>query len=105
LSVKDQEKGGRQRNNFDRALASVVSYCEDPPEWHSQPPKYILGLSLPATHAYFRWLKSRVRRPLRERLGLWILLLNPIDKESIYAVSPNEEYPESSRYSILPFQM
>ena len=66
-----------QRTNFDRALSSVVSYYG---EDNSKLPKkcdraiQYLGLALPETEHYIRELKRRVRKPLRQRLNLWILL-------------------------------
>ncbi len=83
-------KQSTQRNNFDRALASVVSYFEDSDEttnYHTR-----LGLALPATPTYLHLLNERVRKPLRKRLNLWVLLFDPLTK-SICAVSPDEEYP------------
>ena len=75
-----------QRNNFDRALASVVSYFRE-----STPKLSVrLGLALPETHAYLNQLK-RVHKDLRKRLDLWILLLDPQDRRSIRAISPDEE--------------
>ena len=84
-------KQSTQRNNFDRALASVVSYFEDSDETTNYQSR--LGLALPATPTYLHLLNERVRKPLRERLDLWVLLLDPQDKKSIRAVSPDEEYP------------
>lgn len=75
-------KKATQRNNFDRALASVVSYFKE--SSISQ-----LGLALPATPDYLDQLKKRVRKPLRERLRLWVFLLEY--DGSIEAVSPNNE--------------
>jgi hypothetical protein len=81
-----------QRNNFDRALASVVSYYEDGPpgatEKHKNA-KVCLGLALPATPAYLRELRRRVRQPLRTRLNLWVLLYEPEEK-SIRPIAPHE---------------
>ena len=75
-----------QRNNFDRALASVVSYFRE-----STPKLSVrLGLALPETHAYLNQLK-RVHKDLRKRIDLWILLLDPQDRRSIRAISPDEE--------------
>ena len=78
-----------QRNNFDRALASVVSYYEDrpdiPSEWGT--PRVFLGLALPATEEYLRNLRKRVRNPLRQRLNLWVLLY---EGSAIRAMPPAE---------------
>ena len=73
-------KSQTQRNNFDRALSSVVSYYGEErsrlPEQFKDTVQY-LGLSLPATDMYLRELTSRVRQPLRQMTSLWILLYNP----------------------------
>ncbi len=90
-------KSQTQRNNFDRALASVVSYYgaplpELPEEFHAlseaQPH---LGLAIPAARGYLRELNRRVRAPLRQRLNLWVLLYEPSSGE-IRAVSPEDSY-------------
>lgn len=86
-----------QRNNFDRALASVVSYYEEKPS--NLPKEYAqytnvrscLGLALPASKAYLNELKKRVRQPLRKTLNLWILLYEHNSKK-IRAISPSETY-------------
>lgn len=82
-----------QRNNFDRALASVVSYYEEKPR--GLPANFanatvFIGLALPATKAYLNELRRRVRTPLRKRLNLWVLLYQP-DSKLIRAVSPEED--------------
>ena len=82
-----------QRNNFDRALASVVSYYEE--ETKGLPKEYeqynnakpYLGLALPASPTYLKQLEKRVRQSLRKRLNLWILLYEP-ESKSIRSVSP-----------------
>ena len=82
------------RNNFDRALASVVSYYEDAakdlPEF-CQAAIPFLGLAFPLHPVYMRQLTRRVRKPLRVRLNLWILLYDSKSK-SIKAISPADEY-------------
>lgn len=87
-------KSQTQRNNFDRALSSVVSYYDDCasklPEQLKNVQQY-LGLALPATRDYLRELTRRVRKPLRQKLNLWILLYD-FESKSIRAVSPNDEY-------------
>lgn len=88
-------KAQTQRNNFDRALASVVSYFEEKPQ--GVPAEFenatvCLGLALPATRAYLNELKRRVRLPLRKRLNLWVLLYEP-ETSAIKAVSPKEAEP------------
>jgi hypothetical protein len=90
-------KSQTQRNNFDRALASVVSYyCEKP---EGLPKRYVhynsarpyLGLALPSSTAYLNELKRRVRQPLRKALNLWILLYQTEPKK-INALSPDDNY-------------
>jgi hypothetical protein len=86
-----------QRDNFDRALSSVVSYYEK--ETKRLPRQYepystaqpYLGLAIPASPAYMKELKKRVRPPLRKRRNLWILLYEP-ESKSIRAVSPEDSY-------------
>ena len=87
-------KSQTQRNNFDRALASVVSYYDDvtsklPEEFKDA--QQCLGLALPSTQDYLRQLTRRVRKPLRQKLTLWILLYD-LNTKSIRAVSPSDEY-------------
>jgi hypothetical protein len=81
-----------QRNNFDRALASVVSYygeeIDDLPVEYRNAHSY-LGLALPASPVYLNELKRRVRQPLRKILNLWVLLYQP-ESKSIRAVSPED---------------
>jgi hypothetical protein len=81
-----------QRNNFDRALASVVSYFEEKPQGLAADfatAIVYLGLALPASPAYLKELRRRVRSPLRKRLNLWVLLYEP-ESKTIKAVSPEE---------------
>lgn len=86
-----------QRNNFDRALASVVSYYEESPNGllpdEYQNVKIMLGLALPATDQYLRELNRRVRKPLRKRLNLWVLLLDN-ETQKIIPVQPEQDYQE-----------
>lgn len=83
-----------QRNNFDRALASVVSYYEEEVqgfEKKEKKPKPFLGLALPRSPAYLKELKRRVRSPLRIKLNLWVLLYDPTN-DVIEPISPESEY-------------
>lgn len=83
-----------QRNNFDRALASVVSYFEDQPQGVPEEHRNLrvcLGLALPATPAYLNELQRRVRLPLRKKLNLWVLLYEP-ESKNIRPVAPDETY-------------
>ena len=87
-----------QRNNFDRALSSVVSYFginkNGFPRYTKNFNQYI-GLALPNTQHYIRELTNRVNKKLRKVLNLWILI-HDIDSEKIVPISPNSKYKESS---------
>ena len=81
-----------QRNNFDRALASTVSYFEEAPldvPAQFEKATVCLGLALPTTPAYLRELHRRVRLPLRRCLNLWVLLYES-ESKTIRAVAPTE---------------
>jgi len=85
-----------QRNNFDRALASVVSYYVDSLPTIPDDLAVLrgavphLGLALPAMPDYLRELRRRVRQPLRRRLNLWVLLYEP-EYKAIRAVTPDAD--------------
>lgn len=82
-------KSSTHRNNFDRALASAVSYYEDRvDEWPEHKP--IIGLALPDAPDFRRLLKSKVRKPLRRRLNLWVLLYQPTTN-SIVPIEPSAD--------------
>lgn len=57
------------RNNFDRALASVVTYFDN------ENKKQILALAIPNAPFYLQQL-LRISKPLRKILNLWILLID-----------------------------
>ncbi len=84
-----------QQEHFLRGLSSVVSYYEETvPDEESdylKKARPVLGLALPATPVYLHELRRKVRKPLRQRLNLWILLYDPKAK-AIRAVSPDDDY-------------
>lgn len=86
-----------QRNNFDRALASVVSYyTESAPDFGEglaafNSARPVLGLALPETPEYMSELKRRVKKPLRKALNLWVLLYNPSAGE-VRGIGPEDDY-------------
>lgn len=86
-------KAQTQRNNFDRALASVVSYYEehpmDVPEWGKNA-SVCLGLAVPRSAQYLSELRRRVRAPLRKRLNLWVLLYDSAANR-IEPIPPTQE--------------
>lgn len=71
------------RNQFDRALSSVVSY-------YDQTQGLQLGLALP--EEYFKHIKARLPQALKTALNLWVLLYVSADEE-VYAFAPHEELP------------
>lgn len=77
------------RNNFDRALSSVVSYYTSFDTANSEAKPY-LGLSLPEVPKYISELRRRVRKPLRGQLNLWVLLYE-LKSKKIRAVGPEDE--------------
>jgi hypothetical protein len=78
IECKGAGRGKRatQRNNFDRALASAVSYyTESPPDFGEKLAAFnsarpVLGLALPETPDYMSELRRRVTQPLRKVLNL-----------------------------------
>ena len=82
-----------QRNHFDRAVASAVSYYTDSiepifPEVAEAKPT--LGLAVPATDKFLSLLRNRVPVALRNRLELWVLLYNT-QKKRIEPIEPSRE--------------
>ena len=94
-------KRATQRNHFDRALASAVSYyTESPPDFGAEGlaaftvfngARPVLGLALPGTVDYMSELTRRVKQPLRRALNLWVLLYNDSEK-TVRGVAPDGEY-------------
>jgi hypothetical protein len=74
------------RNNFDRAVASVVSYYDGP--------DIRLGLSIAEDYLWKYNFGKRLPTALRESIGLWLFLYNPQRKE-VYHFEPWHElqYP------------
>lgn len=79
------------RNNFDRALASVVSYYGNTPFDDIENRNPYLGLALPNIPVYISELRHRVRIPLRRQLNLWVLLYD-LNTKLIYPITPDKEY-------------
>lgn len=82
-----------QRNNFDRALSSVVSYYGNLPGrlLARYPTPQVVGLAVPDTEVYMRELRRRVSQPLRQALNLWVLLYN--SEQRIISVAPDQLIP------------
>ena len=79
------------RNNFDRAVASTVSYYDSKTDLR-------LGLALPKEYTYLNLIDKRIPQPLRETLDLWILLYNA-DTNSIELIEPTDSIPNIEKIS------
>ena len=90
FECKGHGKGKRAtlKNNFDRAVASVVSYYDD----HNT----LLGLALPDDYLWKYDYGSRLPSALRGTINLWVFLYDP-KLDSVYPFEPGEElpYPEA----------
>ncbi len=69
------------RNNFDRALASVVSY-------YTCRKNILLGLAMPKNNTYYNLIKNKIPSALREAINLWILLYDQESNSSVKAIEP-----------------
>ena len=70
------------RNNFDRAVASVMSYFDTP--------STRLGLALANDYLWVYNFSERLPQALREANNLWVFLL---EHGTIYTYQPTEELP------------
>lgn len=70
------------RNNFDRAVASVMSYFDNP--------QTRLGLALANDYLWIYNFSERLPLTLRRATNLWVLLL---ENGTIYLYRPTEELP------------
>lgn len=89
-------------NNFERALASVVSYYDEPDSEVDSDLKSIikslhkpdrpirLALALPHSDRYINLLRKRVKSALRRKLDLWVLMIDP-EKKSVDCYDPERE--------------
>ncbi len=68
------------KNNFDRAVASTVSY-------YTQSDRLRLGLALP--EGYNNYLRNKLPKALRAAVNLWIFLC--VTKDEILVFAPNQE--------------
>jgi len=72
------------KNNFDRAVASTVSY-------YIQSDGLRLGLALPDDEYYLRLLRNKVPQALRVVINLWIFLY--LARDEVLVCAPDEELP------------
>src|SRR3990172_1886108 len=76
-------KASTLRNNFDRALASAVSYYDRLEGIH-------LGLGFPDVPEYKNSISARLPDALRKKLNIWVFLLSE-DRLNVKAFPPEEK--------------
>ena len=76
-------KASTLRNNFDRALASAVSYYDRLEGIH-------LGLGFPDVPEYKNLISARLPDALRKKLNIWVFLLSE-DRLNVKAFPPEEK--------------
>jgi hypothetical protein len=81
--LAESMKSPTMRNQFDRAVASVVSY-------YDQVQGLQLGLAVP--EEYGKYIRDRLPQALRTALNLWVLVYVSADAE-VWAFAPHEELP------------
>lgn len=77
-------KRATDKSNFDRAVASVVSY-------YTQSEDLQLGLALPDSEEYKRFIRAKLPKALRVAINLWVFLY--CTKDEVYGFAPNGEIP------------
>ena len=84
IECKGLGKGRRQtlRNNFDRAVSSVISYLDTP--------ETRIGIALANDYLGALDLGQRLPRALREITDLWVFLL---ENGTIYPYDPTQDLP------------
>ena len=70
------------KNNFDRAVASVMSYCDAP--------QVRLGLALANDYLWAYYFRDKLPKALRKATNLWVFL---IVAGKAYPYEPSEELP------------
>lgn len=70
------------KNNFDRAIASAVSY-------YNKKEGLRIGLAVPED--YNRFIRDKLSQALREAINLWIFLY--VSYSEVYVFEPREEIP------------
>jgi hypothetical protein len=85
IECKGLGKGVAQtlRNNFDRALASAVSYFD-------QKNGLRIGIALPKEPTYLGLVQSRIPRALRESINMWVFLWDE-GKKRLDVIEPNQQ--------------
>jgi len=75
-------KPSTHKNSFDRAVASVVSYCDAP--------QTRLGLALANDYLWQYNFGDKLPQYLREAINLWVLLF---ENQAVYPYPPTEDLP------------
>jgi hypothetical protein len=70
------------KNNFDRAVASAVSYYDRSKE-------LLIGLAFPEVDGYMKLMREKLPRALREAINLWLFIY--VDINEIYEFAPTDE--------------
>ena len=70
------------RNNFDRTLASTVSYFD-------QDEGLRIGMAMPSNHNYNKLIRSKIPTSLRTAVNLWIFIYDR-DKGEVVAYEPGK---------------
>ena len=68
------------KNNFDRAIASTVSY-------YDQEDEIQIGIALPHNKIYLEFIEKKIPKPLRKVTSMWIILYDK-ENESVKVISP-----------------
>lgn len=86
IECKGLSSGKREtdKNNFDRAVASCVSYF-------TKKDGLRLGLALPESKEYKKFIIEKLPQALREALDLWVFLY--CGKDELYEFAPDEKIP------------
>jgi len=71
------------KNNFDRAVASTVSY-------HDQKEGLRLGLAVPDALGYLDLIKSKIPQSLREAINLWVFLYDRVSDSIDISFEPDD---------------
>ena len=71
------------KNNFDRAVASAVSY-------YTKSDRIRIGVAFPEAR-YLKHIRIKLPKPLRQALNLWVFLY--VAHDEVYQWAPDEELP------------
>lgn len=72
------------KNNFDRAVASAVSY-------YDRSERLRIGIALPDDKEYIRHCRNKLPKALRQAISLWVFLY--VNIEEVYEFRPEDELP------------